>query len=75
MSAGQTVEHGGWTVAFEGMRQVEGPNYQADQARFLVTQDGQTLELNPEKRNYPVRGMVMTEACYCLGESMVFVYS
>ena len=62
MSAGQTVEHGGWTVRFEGMSQVEGPNYQADQARFLVTQDGQTLELNPEKRNYPVRGMVMTEA-------------
>ena len=59
---GQSVEHGGWQVTFEGMEDVQGPNYVASRGNFQIRRDGETLRLLPEKRRYPARDMVMTEA-------------
>ncbi len=50
-------------VRFLGVRTVDGPNYQAEQGVFVVTQaDGGSFELRPEKRRYLAGGNVMTEA-------------
>ncbi len=67
MRSGQTVEHGGWSVRFDGMQGVDGPNYKADQARFELRSEDRTLVLRPEKRHYPARDMVMTEAAIDAG--------
>jgi cytochrome c-type biogenesis protein CcmF len=45
------------------LREVQGPNYRAVQARVQVSRDGRALfDLLPEKRFYNVTQMVMTEA-------------
>ena len=45
------------------VRTVLGPNYQADVAEIILSQNGTTISvLNPEKRFYPVAKMPTTEA-------------
>ncbi|MDR2195697.1 MAG: c-type cytochrome biogenesis protein CcmF, partial [Gallionellaceae bacterium] len=64
MNVGQTVDAGGYTFRFEGVREKEGPNYMAFQGKVTVTRtsDGKPVTvLFPEKRNYN-SGMPMTEA-------------
>ena len=53
------MELNGVTYRFAALRRIEGPNYVAEQAEF-VTNSG--VRLYPEKRHYPVRNQVMTEA-------------
>ena len=54
---------GAMEVRFLGVRIVDGPNYQAQQGVFIVTeQNGSSFELRPEKRRYLAGGDVMTEA-------------
>ncbi len=60
---GESMEVAGYTYLFEGVEQIEGPNYLADRARFTVTREGEAVAvLTPEKRLYPVQNMPTTEA-------------
>ncbi|WP_422020907.1 heme lyase CcmF/NrfE family subunit [Pyruvatibacter mobilis] len=63
MSAGQSIEIGGYEVVFEGVQPAPGPNYEADRAIFTLKRGGQEVgQLFPEKRFYPVARMPTTEA-------------
>ena len=59
LAVGDTVELNGVTYRFSDLRQVEGPNYVAEQGVF-ATDGGVTLRA--EKRRYAASGQVMTEA-------------
>src|SRR3546814_6896670 len=60
---GETVELAGYSLLFEGVDELQGPNYMAERARFAVTRDGEAVALMfPEKRVYDVRAMPTTEA-------------
>ncbi|GAB4358996.1 MAG: heme lyase CcmF/NrfE family subunit [Kiloniellaceae bacterium] len=60
---GETVDIAGYTLLFEGVGKLDGPNYTAERARFTVTRDGEEVAaLFPEKRVYQVRSMPTTEA-------------
>jgi cytochrome c-type biogenesis protein CcmF len=62
MSAGDTVEMGGYVFRMLGVREVQGPNYVAARARIEVTRHGQPVTfLSPEKRVYRVQTNPMTE--------------
>ena len=63
MRPGETVEVGGYTYQFDGVRSVEGPNYSADRGTFTVTTDGRAVTvLEPERRSYLVQQRETTEA-------------
>ena len=63
MGPGDTVTFAAHQFEFHGVRQVDGPNYAAEQGRLTVMQDGQVVaELHPEKRVYRVQTAPMTEA-------------
>ncbi len=63
MREGGSVEIGGYTFRFEGVRDVEGPNYLAKQGDFTVTRDGEAVTtLMSQKRVYRVQTNAMTEA-------------
>ena len=60
---GQSVQMQDYTFHFDSTRHVTGPNYDAEQAHFRITQgDKLVAELEPQKRVYRVRTMPMTEA-------------
>jgi cytochrome c-type biogenesis protein CcmF len=59
---GETIVLGDASLTFEGVSQVDGPNYIADRARLVADWDGQTVVLTPEKRWYPVAQRMTTEA-------------
>jgi cytochrome c-type biogenesis protein CcmF len=68
MDMGDTLEAGGYVFRFDGVRNIEGVNFQAYQARFTVTKDGQPVtQLFPEKREYNATGMPLTEAAIHTG--------
>jgi cytochrome c-type biogenesis protein CcmF len=63
LRAGDTLELAGYEIAFDGVRDVAGPNYRAAQGVFRVVQDGATqVTLTPERRSYPVERSQTTEA-------------
>ena len=63
MSAGQSIEIGGYEVVFDGVQPAPGPNYEADRGIFTLKRGGQEVgKLFPEKRFYPVARMPTTEA-------------
>jgi cytochrome c-type biogenesis protein CcmF len=63
MEVGDTVEAGGYVFRFDGVDELEGPNYHAARGHVAITKNGKIIgELNPEKRNYNASGMPMTEA-------------
>src|SRR5690606_16120052 len=60
---GDTWEAGGYEFAFQGLRNVEGPNYDAVEGQFEVRQDGDLVTvLRPQQRVYRVQTSPMTEA-------------
>jgi len=62
MDVGSTASAGGHDFKLVGLQDVQGPNYTAVRATFEVSRDGKMLRtLRPEKRNYTVSGMPMTE--------------
>ncbi len=61
MSPGDQIEMNGRTFTFNGVRDIEGPNYYATRADVAVTHNGQTSSMRPEKRVYPVSGTPTTE--------------
>jgi cytochrome c-type biogenesis protein CcmF len=68
LKPGESVELGGYKFAFEGVREVAGPNYGAARAAVTVTRDGAAVaKLAPEKRIYNVQRSPMTEAAIDAG--------
>ena len=68
MAPGDTVELGGYTFRFDGVKDVQGPNYVAARATLLVTRDGRPVAtLYPERRVYRVQESPMTEAAIDYG--------
>jgi len=62
MDVGDTVNAGGYTFRLNGVTNVAGPNYQAQQAELEVSKDGDVVKkMYPQKRNYTATGNVMTE--------------
>jgi len=64
MDIGDTVEARGYVFRFDGVVDVQGPNYVAKRGIIQVLNDeGEPVrELHPEKRVYTVQTMPMTEA-------------
>ncbi len=62
MVVGDTVEVGGYTFRLTGIREVAGPNYNADMGDVELIENGRVLRtLHPEKRTYFSSTMPMTE--------------
>jgi cytochrome c-type biogenesis protein CcmF len=63
MNLGDTTEAAGHVFSFRGLRQLQGPNYDAVQGLIEVSRDGRAVALmRPEKRVYRVQRNPMTEA-------------
>jgi len=68
MEVGETVTMANYTIRFDGVTQIEGPNYTANRGQVLVTRgDSTETVLFPEKRTYRVQTMPMTEAAINTG--------
>ena len=63
LSVGETVHVQGYDFTVKGFREVKGSNYDATQAEVEVSKDSRAVTtLYPEKRNYIISMMPMTEA-------------
>ena len=63
MDVGDTVTLSGYDFTFKAVKEIEGPNYNADSGVFDVSRNGEFIaQLVPEKRLYIVQRMPMTEA-------------
>ncbi len=68
MELGDTVALSGYVFRFDGVRQVQGPNYVAAQATLQVTKGGKAVAtLYPSKRTYLSQQKPMTEAAIDAG--------
>ena len=68
MSPGDTVAAGGYQFRLEGLKQVQGPNYDATRGIVSVTRNERPVAtLHPEKRFFTVQQMPMTEAAIDTG--------
>ncbi|MEW6353015.1 MAG: heme lyase CcmF/NrfE family subunit [Pseudomonadota bacterium] len=68
MDPGQSVELSGYTFRFEGVRDVQGPNYQAVEGAVRVSKGAREITvLHPQKRVYQVQRNPMTEAAIDAG--------
>jgi cytochrome c-type biogenesis protein CcmF len=62
MDIGDTVNAGGYTFRFNGITNVNGPNYRAARAEIEVSKNGSVVnKMYPEKRSYIATQNVMTE--------------
>jgi cytochrome c-type biogenesis protein CcmF len=63
MKPGDALTVQGYAIVFDGMSEVQGPNYSAQRGAFRVLRGERLIgTLAPEKRFYPVQGMPTTEA-------------
>ncbi len=63
MAVGDTTEIAGWVFTFQGVQNVQGPNYKAEQGLITLSKNGRELaQMRPEKRVYRVQQNPMTEA-------------
>ena len=68
MAVGDSTTVRGYTFVFNGVKELEGPNYVAMQGQMQVTRNGGApLDLRPEKRIYRVQQNPMTEAAIDAG--------
>ncbi|WP_131112202.1 heme lyase CcmF/NrfE family subunit [Sulfuricystis thermophila] len=68
MEPGDTVSVGGHEFKFLGVREADGPNYRASVGSFELSRNGRLLRtLHPEKRDYGLGSMPMTEAAIDAG--------
>jgi cytochrome c-type biogenesis protein CcmF len=68
MNVADTVVAGGYEFRFNGVTESQGPNYVAGVGHVSVSRDGHLVtELEPEKRQYNVSGMPLTEAAITTG--------
>jgi len=81
MARGESHTMAGYEFSFQGVSQVQGPNYSADEGVLLVTRDGvEVARLAAQKRDYQSQMGIMTEAAidpgltrdlfFALGESL-----
>ena len=62
LAPGQTMVVGPYTLRFDGVTQVAGPNYTADRAHIALLDGGRvTAMLQPEHRFYPNEGQDLTD--------------
>jgi cytochrome c-type biogenesis protein CcmF len=62
MDVGDTVNAGSYTFRFNGITNVNGPNYRAARAEIEVSKNGNVVnKMYPEKRSYIATQNVMTE--------------
>ena len=62
LSAGDSVELGGYSFLFAGSERLAGPNYDANRATVLVSREGEPVaDLYPELRVYLASGAPSTE--------------
>ena len=62
LAPGQSMQVGGYTLRFDGVETVQGPNYQAARALVDAQRDGKHVAtLMPEKRAYPAEGQVISD--------------
>jgi len=75
MKPGDQATLSGYTIEFDREEQLQGPNYTAERATFLVGKTANpTQSVSSEKRNYPVRRMPTTEAgIKTFGFSQVYI--
>jgi cytochrome c-type biogenesis protein CcmF len=63
MGLGERVNLSSYQLEFNGIKKVQGPNYNADQGQISVYKNNKLVaKLQPERRNYRVQTMGMTEA-------------
>lgn len=63
LAVGGAVNLGDTTFFFQSVKVKNGPNFEGRQAHFSVEKEGKKIaELYPEKRYFPTRQVVMTEA-------------
>jgi cytochrome c-type biogenesis protein CcmF len=68
MAPGDSVDMSGYVFKFEGITATEGPNYSAQQGLVTVSHNGKEIvTLEPQKREYRVQKMPMTEAAIDAG--------
>jgi cytochrome c-type biogenesis protein CcmF len=68
MDRGSTVTIAGYTFTFDGVKEMKGPNYTANQGTMHVTRNGKEIAtLHPQKRTYLVQTMPMTESDIDIG--------
>jgi cytochrome c-type biogenesis protein CcmF len=68
LAPGESFSMAGYRFQLEGVSEVEGPNYVANQGKMTVTKDGKLIGLmEPQKRIYRVQRMPMTEAAIDAG--------
>jgi len=68
MAVGDSTTVRGYTFVFNGVKELQGPNYVAIQGQMRVSHaDGAPLEMRPEKRMYRVQQNPMTEAAIDVG--------
>lgn len=63
MKPGETIELAGYEVTFNGVSQLQGPNYTSLRGSFGVFKESKKItDLFPEKRDYPAENSATTEA-------------
>jgi cytochrome c-type biogenesis protein CcmF len=63
MSVGDSTTVRGYAFTFKGVKQIQGPNYDATRADIEISRNGSKItDLSPEKRIYRVQQNPMTEA-------------
>lgn len=68
MQVGDSTSVRGYTFTFQGVRELQGPNYTAVRGQMQVTRDGSDVAtMHPEKRVYRVQQNPMTEAAIDVG--------
>ena len=68
LAPGESYQMGGYVFQFDGVQQLNGPNYFASSGRVTVTRDGELIKvMEPQKRIYLVQRQPMTEAAIDAG--------
>jgi cytochrome c-type biogenesis protein CcmF len=68
LAPGETAALGDYRFTFQGVTDVQGPNFIAREGRFRVERDGALVaELHPQKRVYQAQRNTMTEAAIAPG--------
>ncbi len=62
MEPGDTYSIAGYDFVFNGVKEIQGPNYRASSGDFKVTGEDFSVTMKPEKRIYARKQMPMTEA-------------
>ena len=75
MRPGQTMEIGGYTLRFDSLQPMRGPNFTEQRGTFTISEDGRDRgQILPSKRFYQARQMPTTEAgIRTFGASQLYV--